>query len=77
MLTKEQKEAYLADSNVCPFCKGNNFDAGHLYIEGSYAYMKITCNDCEKVWTDEYRLVNVFTPDEPDSLDEGGKNGKD
>lgn len=58
---------YLANQGVrCPFCHSNNIEAGTGEINAGDAFQKVVCNDCEKEWTDEYKLVGF-------SSDQGGE----
>lgn len=59
MLTKEQKKNYLKKSHLCPFCKSDNICGGDCEINDGRAYQTVTCNDCNKSWSDCYELVDV------------------
>lgn len=43
----------------CPFCKGNMIEGGAVDIENGYALQGMSCLDCNKSWTDIYRLVSI------------------
>jgi len=60
MLTKEQKEEYIKSGYAkCPFCKSDQIEGGAIDVDGPEAWQKVTCIDCEKVWNDVYKLVDV------------------
>ena len=51
----------------CPFCGSANITTtGDIEGDGlSSAWQSVVCNDCQKRWTDVYKLVDV----EEDSVD--------
>jgi hypothetical protein len=58
-LTKEQVEAYLNASHLCPYCKSNRIEAGDKDYSGNGISQEIECLSCERRWTDIYELVSV------------------
>jgi len=59
-LTEKQKEEYLKDSSVCPFCKSSNIEGGPVEINGNEADQRVSCNECNKSWIDIYTLTEVI-----------------
>jgi hypothetical protein len=58
MLTKAQKENYLAKGGVfCPYCGSNDISAGEFDGEGDC--QSVTCFNCHKNWRDVYKLVDI------------------
>jgi hypothetical protein len=57
-LEKKERE-YLKDPNSCPICKSGNISADHVEIDGSLAWQKVYCNECDSEWYDDYRLERV------------------
>jgi hypothetical protein len=56
---KKKEEEYLKDPNSCPICKSGNISADHVEIDGSLAWQKVYCNECDSEWYDDYRLERV------------------
>lgn len=48
----------------CPFCDSSDIVGFSVTIESGSAYQKTTCADCEKDWTDEYRLHGYYHEEE-------------
>jgi hypothetical protein len=46
-------------SNTCIKCKSDNITAEPATSEGDFAWIKISCNDCEEKWTEHYKLFNI------------------
>lgn len=50
--------AYAAGGGIrCPFCGSRNIRGEHIEVEGGKAYQEVGCDDCDKSWLDEYKLV--------------------
>lgn len=49
----------------CPFCTSFDIEATEgVDVDGGTATQEIRCNDCERFWTDVYRLVGyLVTPE--------------
>ena len=58
-LTKEQKQAYLADPETCPLCGCHDLDGGEVQIETGKAWQKVYCLACEQGWRDDYVLTDI------------------
>ena len=43
--------------NCCPFCRSQNVTGGSVEIGHAGAYQGVSCNDCDKEWTDTYALT--------------------
>ena len=66
ILTKEQKEKYLAArGGICPFC-GSLTISGHGLQgpEGVEIWQQVYCSTCLETWQDVYTLTSVETQDE-------------
>lgn len=53
------QEKYLKNPDQCPFCDSHEIEAGWANFEHIYAYRKVKCNDCGKVWTEKFKMVSV------------------
>jgi len=63
MLTKAQKENYLAKGGVfCPYCGSNDISASEFDGEGPC--QSVTCFNCHKSWRDIYKLTNIEEEEE-------------
>jgi transposase-like protein len=59
-LTQWQITDYIThDGAFCPYCESNQISGGSIDVEGAAAWQEITCNDCGKAWTDEFKLVSI------------------
>lgn len=55
---------YIArKGNVCPNCESCDIEGGSVEIDGSEAWQKVHCHECEFAWIDVYQLTG-FDPDE-------------
>lgn len=42
----------------CPFCKSSDIEGtAGVDVDGGFAMQDMRCNNCERHWTDHYRLV--------------------
>jgi hypothetical protein len=49
---------YLRSSGgYCPSCGSNIIEGSFVDIENGHAYQKISCNNCDAVWDDIYKLA--------------------
>ena len=55
----ELVKKYLACSHECPFCGSGNISGDSVEIESGVAYQLVSCNECERDWTDWYQLVGI------------------
>ena len=59
-MKNEFVEAYLRSGGTfCPYCKGTAIQGGAVDIDNGIALQGMSCLDCDKSWTDVYRLVNI------------------
>jgi len=60
-LTKQQKQNYISSyGNICPYCESNNIETtGCADIGDGFGVQDVCCNDCNKGWTDNYKLYDV------------------
>lgn len=56
-LTDEQKKAYVADPQGCPWCHSDDFDV--YGIEDSPISLPMSCNSCGKGWKEIYELTTI------------------
>lgn len=56
---KQRAEAYLTGSCECIFCGSDNITGDQWDLNGDQVSQNIFCNDCEREWTDFYRLETV------------------
>ena len=66
---EELNRKYLNDPDACPFCGSTHITADHADFGYDVAFRDVRCNDCEKVWTEEFKLTGI-TIDERDLEDE-------
>jgi len=52
-------EKYMKDPESCPFCGSDNMTGGHAEFSFNQAYRDIKCCNCEKVWTEEFKMTYV------------------
>lgn len=53
------KAKYLASPSKCPYCGSADITGQQIDIESRQATQPVTCNACEKQWTDIYTLIDV------------------
>lgn len=60
-MKKEQESKYIDNGGVkCPFCESDNITAHeNPQFSGFGIFQDIYCMDCEKEWTDEYKLIGI------------------
>lgn len=59
-ITSEQEKKYIASGGVvCPFCGGEDIGGGFVNIEAGTAWQHVTCGECDRAWTDVYKLDRV------------------
>lgn len=58
-MNETQRKAYLEDSSKCPFCQSYQIEGSSVEISNDRAYQTVSCNDCDKRWTDIYKLSDV------------------
>lgn len=64
-LTKERRSAYIRGKGIqCPFCGLNCIAGGSVEIDGGVATQGVSCTECNREWTDVYRLVDIRCEDE-------------
>lgn len=63
-LTSEQKKRYVEYGGVaCPHCGSENLDSSPMQTDAFSAWCEISCGDCERHWTDIYKLVDISEED--------------
>ena len=59
-LTRTQERKYLKEGGVrCPFCDSNNISGGTLDMGAGATYQDVTCDSCQRAWTDVYELTGI------------------
>lgn len=61
-MNKEEltKTMYLANPNICPFCKSNDLECDTFeVVNDSDVKQNVICNNCIKSWTDIYTISDV------------------
>ena len=56
---EKEREKYLKNPNICPFCESNDLDCGRMEADSEIARQNVICNNCLAEWTDEYSLRGV------------------
>ncbi len=60
-LTLAQKKNYIEDTCNCPYCGSDNLTTeSGVELDGSVGTMGVTCLDCERSWTDVYKLTSIY-----------------
>jgi formate dehydrogenase maturation protein FdhE len=59
-MTEQQKKEYLEDPDKCPYCKSEDVAGEFPDFGESYAMRNVSCNQCNKNWTDYYVLTDVL-----------------
>jgi transcription elongation factor Elf1 len=57
-LTLEQKAAYLADPDHCPFCNSANIEGEAVDFSDGVS-QDVSCVDCGHRWTDVLKVVEI------------------
>jgi len=56
----KHKDEYLFKGGVfCPWCRSDQIEGGDIDINRGIASQKMDCLECDKAWTDVYKLVEV------------------
>ena len=58
-MTPQQRDAYLIDSNRCPYCNSKYISIDDRSHDGDELVQAITCKSCGKDWREIYRFVDV------------------
>lgn len=53
------KEKYLKNPAVCPFCKAENIERWDCWSEGTTAHQASECLVCQREWYDTFKLVDI------------------
>lgn len=48
---------YARTGNCCPFCRSTEITGGSITITEVGACQEVSCDDCDKEWTDTYSLI--------------------
>jgi hypothetical protein len=59
MLTREQKNKYLASPDICPYCGSDKLSLGKVSAEVNQTVQNISCSQCKKRWTNIYALTHM------------------
>jgi transcription elongation factor Elf1 len=59
MLTPQQKQNYIEKPNHCPYCGSGYLTPSHANFDGNIVTEDISCGECDKEWTDIYKLINI------------------
>ncbi len=59
MLTKEQKNKYLASPYICPYCGSDQLSLGKVTVDVNRTLQSIACRQCKKRWTNIYELSRI------------------
>lgn len=43
--------------NECPFCRSRNIIGHNIDSDCDYAWRKVECNNCGKLWTENFKLI--------------------
>jgi len=57
--TLDQQIKYLSNSNNCPFCDSDDCEGGFIEVDFGNAFQKMTCNECNHSWDDQYRFEGI------------------
>ena len=41
----------------CPYCESDQLQGSNIEIECGWAFQEMLCSNCQKHWTDHYKLV--------------------
>ena len=65
-MTSEDKTQYVKDRGLfCPFCRSKELQAGNTELNEDQCEVEVSCDFCEKEWTEIYTLTDVkVTEDE-------------
>ena len=58
-MIEQEKQKYLKSPNHCPKCGSENINSGTIEADGSSAWSNVTCEDCNAVWKDIYKLTDI------------------
>lgn len=69
-ISKTINKKYLKNPDDCPFCnnvggKGLSADNNNITPETFNLWRNITCNDCGKSWTEQFKLELIDNLIEP------------
>ena len=52
------KEYVKKDGGECPFCGSSEIEGNAVCVEVPFALQPMRCLDCDRDWTDVYKLVS-------------------
>jgi len=59
-MKQETIDEYVENNDViCLYCGKDQITGGEIDIESGIALQQVRCTDCNKSWTDIYRLIGV------------------
>ena len=47
------------NGNICPFCDSDQIEGGDFDVANGYTKQRMNCLECDKSWSDIYKLVDV------------------
>jgi transcription elongation factor Elf1 len=56
---KKINQKYLNDPDECPFCGSIDITASNGDFGYKTAFRDVQCNDCGKIWTEEFKLTGI------------------
>ena len=59
MLTNEQIQHYLENSDRCPVCKSEDITGQGVNTDIGIAWQDVSCNECCEQWKDVYTLTGI------------------
>ena len=59
-LLEKDKLAYVEGRGLrCPYCASQDIRADGMDVDGSTAWQEVSCNFCQKKWTDLFTLTGI------------------
>jgi len=67
---RERERRYLNQQGVCcPICESGDIEGiGSLHVDGTNAWQKVWCRDCDSEWEDIYHLRGVEIDNYPTNM---------
>ena len=58
-LTEKQKDTYLKNPVLCPYCKRHNITGIDIDYGYNEVWRTITCNSCKKSWIEIFTITDI------------------
>jgi len=59
-MNAKQEKKYLKGKGLkCPYCDSANLEGDQPDSDGDHIAVNVVCADCDKGWTDIYKLIGV------------------